>query len=83
LRVRASAIPDKVTVDLTGVQIGDTIKISNVELPEGSMPTITDRDFMIANISAPRALVADDDADEDAGGADEAAEAPAAEDGAE
>ncbi|MEO0960752.1 MAG: 50S ribosomal protein L25/general stress protein Ctc [Pseudomonadota bacterium] len=83
LRVRASAIPDKVTVDLTGVQIGDTIKISNVELPDGAMPTITDRDFMIANISAPRALVADDDADEDAGGADEAAEAPAAEDSAE
>jgi large subunit ribosomal protein L25 len=58
LKVRANAIPDRVTVDLTGLNINDTVKISNVTLPEGATPTITDRDFMIANISAPRALVA-------------------------
>ncbi|MEM7530434.1 MAG: 50S ribosomal protein L25/general stress protein Ctc [Pseudomonadota bacterium] len=78
LKVRANAIPDHVTVDLAGLQIGDTIKISNVDLPQGAVPTITDRDFMIANISAPRALVADD-ADE-AEASVEAEAAPAEED---
>ncbi|MEM6944410.1 MAG: 50S ribosomal protein L25/general stress protein Ctc [Pseudomonadota bacterium] len=73
LKVRASDIPEKVTVDLTGLAIGDTVKISNVTLPGGATPTITDRDFMIANISAPRALVASDDDEEGADGAEEAA----------
>ncbi|MEM8595545.1 MAG: 50S ribosomal protein L25/general stress protein Ctc [Pseudomonadota bacterium] len=65
LKVRASRIPDQVTVDLTGLNIGDTVKISNVVLPEGATPTITDRDFMIANISAPRALVGGGDDEEE------------------
>lgn len=59
LKVLASEIPDHLTVDLTGVDIGDIIKISNITLPEGAMPTITDRDFVIANISAPSVLVAE------------------------
>ncbi|MEM9783529.1 MAG: 50S ribosomal protein L25/general stress protein Ctc [Pseudomonadota bacterium] len=69
LKVPASAIPDHVTVDLTGLEINDTVKISNVDLPKGVTPTITDRDFMIANVSAPSALAAagDDDESEDAG----------------
>lgn len=71
LKVPASAIPDQVTVDLTGLQINDTVKISNVELPKGVQPTITDRDFMIANISAPSALSAADD-EEAAEGEEEA-----------
>ncbi|MEL6766661.1 MAG: 50S ribosomal protein L25/general stress protein Ctc [Pseudomonadota bacterium] len=77
LKVRASAIPDQVTVDLAGLNIGDTIKISDVTLPQGTTPTITDRDFMIANISAPRALVADDA--EEGEGEEAPAEAPAEE----
>ncbi|MEM6971829.1 MAG: 50S ribosomal protein L25/general stress protein Ctc [Pseudomonadota bacterium] len=73
LKVPASAIPDHVTVDLTGLEINDTVKISNVTLPKGVVPTITDRDFMIANISAPSALAAAGD-DEDEGEGETAGE---------
>ena len=55
LVVTASDIPDHITVDLTGKQIGDTIHISDVVLPNGAKPTI-DRDFVIANIAAPSGL---------------------------
>ncbi|MDH5452460.1 MAG: 50S ribosomal protein L25/general stress protein Ctc [Paracoccaceae bacterium] len=65
LEVNASNIPDHITVDLTNVQIGDVIHISDVELPKGAKPTI-DRDFVIANISEPSALRSEDDAGEDA-----------------
>ncbi|MEM7508559.1 MAG: 50S ribosomal protein L25/general stress protein Ctc [Pseudomonadota bacterium] len=66
LKVRASNIPEKLDVDLTGLEIGDTVKISDIELPSGTAPTITDRDFMIANIAAPKGLAADDDDEADA-----------------
>ena len=55
LRVTAGDIPEKITVDLSGLPIGEVITISSVNLPEGTRPTI-DRDFVIANISAPRGL---------------------------
>ncbi|MEM1237294.1 MAG: 50S ribosomal protein L25/general stress protein Ctc [Pseudomonadota bacterium] len=55
LVVTAGDIPEKLTVDLTGLEIGDTINISNITLPEGSKPTI-DRDFVIANIAAPKGI---------------------------
>ncbi|MEM6934726.1 MAG: 50S ribosomal protein L25, partial [Pseudomonadota bacterium] len=61
LKVRASNIPEKIEVDLTGLAIGDTVKISDVTLPQGATPTITDRDFMIANIAAPKGLSAEDE----------------------
>ena len=56
LEVLAGDIPDHVTVDLTGKNIGDVIHITDVKLPEGAVPTIT-RDFVIANIAAPAGLV--------------------------
>ena len=62
LVVTAGDIPEKITVDLTGLQIGDTVTISSVDLPTGAKPTI-DRDFVIANIAAPKGL-GSDDADE-------------------
>lgn len=66
LNVLAGDIPDHITVDLTGLNIGDVIKISNVTLPEGVKPTI-ERDFVIANISAPSGLrSAGGDEDDDA-----------------
>ncbi|MEM9349130.1 MAG: 50S ribosomal protein L25/general stress protein Ctc [Pseudomonadota bacterium] len=65
LIVTAGDIPESLTVDLTGLEIGDTINISNVTLPEGAKPTI-DRDFVIANIAAPKGIGGGDD-DEDAG----------------
>jgi len=62
LVVTAGDIPEKITVDLTGLQLGDTVTISAVTLPEGTRPTI-DRDFVIANIQAPSGLVAAEAAD--------------------
>jgi len=77
LKVTAGKIPESVTADLAGLNIGDTLTISAIDLPEGTRPMITDRDFMIANISAPSGLAAADD-DEDGEGAEgEAEEAPA------
>ena len=60
LVVTAGDIPEKLTVDMTGLEIGDTINISNVTLPEGAKPTI-DRDFVIANIAAPKGIGGGDD----------------------
>lgn len=73
LVVTAGAIPDHVTVDLAGYDFGDVVHISNVELPSGVRPKITDRDFVIANISAPSGLAAAQDEEEETA----AAEAPA------
>jgi large subunit ribosomal protein L25 len=64
LLVTASDIPDHLTVDLTGTNIGDVITISKIALPAGATPTITGRDFVIANIGAPSGFVADEDAAE-------------------
>ena len=65
LNVLAGDIPEKLVIDLEGHQIGDTITISEVKLPEGTKPTI-ERNFVIANIAAPRALAAADDEEEEA-----------------
>ncbi len=64
LKVTAGDIPEKITVDLTGLEIGDVIHISNVDLPKGAEPTITNRDFVIGNISAPSGLRAAEDEEE-------------------
>ena len=53
LECPADNIPEKIEINLEGLVVGDSIKISTVELPEGVKPTITDRDFTIATISAP------------------------------
>jgi large subunit ribosomal protein L25 len=55
LNVTAGDIPDHITVDLSGRNIGDVIHINDVALPAGVRPT-TDRNFVIANISAPSGL---------------------------
>ena len=55
LMVTASEIPDHITVDLTGREIGDSIHINDITLPAGVKPTI-DRNFVIANIAAPSGL---------------------------
>lgn len=74
LNVPADNIPDHLEIDLAEAEIGDVLHISDIKLPEGVTPTITDRDFVIANISAP--TVAADEDDEA-----EAAEGDAAEEG--
>ena len=47
------AIPEFLVADVSGCEIGDSIHISHIELPEGVTPTITDRDFTVATIAAP------------------------------
>lgn len=64
LLVTAGDIPEKVTVDLAGLDIGDTVTISQVTLPKGTKPTI-DRDFVICNVSAPSALQAEEEEGEE------------------
>ncbi len=59
-------------IDVTGLEVGDSIHIHHITLPEGSVSAITDRDFTIATIVAPSALRSESDAAEDA--AAEAAE---------
>lgn len=59
LKVRAGNIPEHLVADLTGLDVNDVIRISDIELPEGATPAIHDRDFMIANISAPSAMTAE------------------------
>jgi len=63
LVVTAGDIPEKLVIDISELQIGDTVTISAVDLPSGAKPTI-DRDFVIANIAAPAGLAASDDEEE-------------------
>ena len=79
MNVLAGDIPDHLTVDLDGREMGDTIHISDVALPEGSVPVISDRDFVIANIIAPRALTADDEDEGSVAGDVDADEVPTTE----
>jgi len=46
----ADAIPDSIDVDVTGLDIGDSVHISQITLPEKVTPTITDRDFTVLTI---------------------------------
>ena len=56
----ASNIPELFVVDLTGLELGDSIRFSNIkDVAEGVIPTITDRDFIIASVVAPAALVSE------------------------
>ncbi len=52
----ASKIPDEIQLDLTGLDIGDSVHISQVTLPEGSKSAIDDRDFTIITVVAPSAM---------------------------
>ena len=71
LECDASRIPESIVIDLTGLEIGDSVHISQVALPEGSTSVIDDRDFTIAGLVAPSALKAEEDAAEDEVDADE------------
>ena len=62
----AGDIPEEIVIDLTGLDIGDSVHISTVGLPDGVRPAIADRDFTIAAVAAPTVV------------RDEAAEAAAA-----
>ena len=53
LNCNANKIPEKLEFDLILSEIGDAVKISNIDLPEGVKPSITDRDFVIATLAPP------------------------------
>ena len=57
----AAHIPDEIHVPLDGLEIGDSIHISQVKLPQGASPAIDDRDFTVATIVAPSAMKSVDD----------------------
>ncbi|GAA0734311.1 50S ribosomal protein L25/general stress protein Ctc [Sphingomonas japonica] len=59
LVVDADKIPEAIDVSLKGLEVGDSIHISNVTLPTGAEPTIDDRDFTIATVIAPSAMKSD------------------------
>lgn len=72
------SIPASFDIDLTGLDIGDSIHFSHVSVPEGVEPTITDRDFTIATIAAPNVETDEDtegEGDEDGDAEDEKADA--------
>ncbi|MEI5680987.1 MULTISPECIES: 50S ribosomal protein L25/general stress protein Ctc [unclassified Mesorhizobium] len=71
----ANAIPEFIEVDLTGLDIGDSVHISAIKLPKDVKPVISDRDFTIATVAAPAGLKSEDNAAEAT--AEAAAEAPA------
>ena len=68
LNCPAGNIPEKIVIDLSGVNVGDSIHISAVTLPDDATPTITDRDFTIATLQSPGGGVKNlDEEDEEAG----------------
>ncbi|MCY4006663.1 MAG: 50S ribosomal protein L25/general stress protein Ctc [Rhodobacteraceae bacterium] len=64
LVVNAGNIPAEIVADISGLDVGDVVTISKIELPEGTRPRIADRDFVIANISAPSSLRSADEEEE-------------------
>ena len=76
----AANMPQEVEVDVANFEVGDTIRMSDVTLPKGVSPAITDRDFVVANINAPAGPSAD--AEEGEEGEEGAAEEAAAEEAA-
>ena len=57
LKCPAENIPIEIVVDLDNTEIGTSIKISSVRLPENVVPTIMDRDFVVATVAPPTILV--------------------------
>ena len=72
------AIPDHITIDMTGFEVGDSVHISNVKLPANVTSSIADRDFTIATVVAPSGLKSDDAAADAAEAAASAASSAAA-----
>ncbi len=70
----ADKIPTEIVIDVTGTEVGDSIHISSVTLPEGSESAITDRDFTIATIVAPSALKKAESEEDEAAEGEEGAE---------
>src|SRR6478752_845253 len=57
----AASIPNEIHIDLTGLEIGDSVHISQVKLPEGVTAANQDEDFTVATIVAPSAMKAEEE----------------------
>lgn len=79
VRARPDALPERFEIDLTGLEIGDSVHISAIEMPEGVAPTITDRDFTIMTLAAPTVQAVEEEEEEAEGEEGEGAEGEAAE----
>ncbi len=66
LWVVAGDIPQSVTVDVSELDIGDVVTVRQVKLPDGTRPTV-ERDFVIANVSAPSGLRSDEESETEEG----------------
>jgi large subunit ribosomal protein L25 len=64
LKCPTENIPNEIIVDLNNTEINTSLKISSVKLPEGVVPTIADRDFVIGTVVAPTILVEPEKAEE-------------------
>ncbi|PCI32657.1 MAG: 50S ribosomal protein L25/general stress protein Ctc [Alphaproteobacteria bacterium] len=73
----ADAIPESITIDISELDMNDSVHISAVTLPKGVTPVIDDRDFTIATIAVPSGLKGSDTDDEEEAVATEGEEAPA------
>jgi len=82
LRCPTENIPTELVVDLNGLDIGSSIKISFIKLPENVIPTIQGRDFVIATVAAPT-IVKEPEKPAEAEGTTEEGEEAAAADGSE
>ena len=56
LRCPSEKIPESITIDLDGIEIGESFKISSIKLEDGVTPTIVGRDFVIATLAAPTVM---------------------------
>ena len=56
LKCPSEKIPESITIDLDGIEIGESFKISSIKLEEGVAPTIIGRDFVIATLAAPTVM---------------------------
>jgi large subunit ribosomal protein L25 len=56
LKCPSEKIPEAITIDLDGIEIGESFKISSIKLEEGVTPTIIGRDFVIATLAAPTVM---------------------------
>jgi large subunit ribosomal protein L25 len=82
LKCPTEKIPNELVVDLEGLDIGASIKISAINLPENVTPTITGRDFVIATVAAPTIVKEPEKpAEETAEGAEASAEGDASKEG--
>lgn len=68
---RATEIPEMIEINLAGKEFGDSVKISDANMPEGAEPTITDRDFTVATLVEPKKAADEETAEGDDVAADE------------